>query len=69
MAKSCPKCSRAMEEGFEVDAGHGYNYASRWHPGAPRKSIWTGVKLDRKAMRPVAVWRCSSCGFLESYAS
>ena len=58
-----------MEEGFEVDAGHGYNYASRWHPGAPRKSIWTGVKLDRKAMRPVAVWRCSSCGFLESYAS
>jgi hypothetical protein len=57
-----------MEEGFEVDVGYGVTYASRWHPGAPRKSMWTGLKLDKKALREVVVWRCTACGFLESYA-
>ncbi len=36
--------------------------------GAPQKSFWAGTKLPEEKQIPVGTFRCSRCGFLESYA-
>jgi len=57
-----------MSEGFVIDHGdYGSASVSTWHGGAPRKSIWTGVKKSDERLE-VETWRCGRCGFLESYA-
>lgn len=68
-SKQCPKCSGSMAEGFTVDATHGGAAVSSWVEGAPRKSMWTGLKLTGMSRSDIATWRCSRCGFLEHYAT
>jgi hypothetical protein len=65
---TCSKCGGSMEQGFLVDATHGGSAVSRWAPGAPRTSFWTGVKVPDEAL-PVGAFRCSQCGLLEFYAA
>jgi hypothetical protein len=65
----CPKCKGRMEEGFLLDKTHGGTLAAHWVEGPPERSFWTGVKVRGKRIRPVQVFRCTSCGLLESYAS
>ena len=68
IGKSCPKCSRRMEEGFTVDKGdYSVPTVGSWHRGKPKKSFW-GLKTSKADQHPVEVWRCTGCGFLESYA-
>ena len=58
----CPKCKGDMEEGFIADRGHA---------NAPNKSVWaTGYKFIGGLQNKLEVktYRCTSCGFLESYA-
>jgi predicted nucleic-acid-binding Zn-ribbon protein len=66
---SCPKCKAAMEEGFILDKGH-YNaqMVSQWVEGEPERSIWTGLKTKDRDKFQVTTYRCSGCGYLESYA-
>ncbi|BDC47687.1 hypothetical protein F183_A00030 [Bryobacterales bacterium F-183] len=66
---NCPKCQGTMEEGFQVDYGH-YNArkVTEWVEGEPQPSFWSGVSLGGVARLPIQVWRCQSCGYLESYA-
>jgi hypothetical protein len=68
MPKQCPKCDGPMEQGFILDMTHGARLISHWAPGAPVKSFWTGTKLPAEKLIPIGVFRCASCGFLESYA-
>ena len=42
--------------------------SEKWVEGEPQYSIWTGLKLRGKERLPVTTYRCSRCGFLESYA-
>ncbi len=42
---------------------------SRWAPGEPNKSFWTGLKVPKGAAIPIVTLRCERCGFLESYAA
>ena len=65
---ACPKCRSTMEEGFIKDQGHGTVHPSQWVEGAPETSFWTGIKTRGKEQFAVATYRCSSCGYLESYA-
>lgn len=65
----CPKCTGAMEEGFILDVTHGHRLASRWVAGPPERSMWLGVKVRGKRMQPVRTFRCTVCGFLESYTA
>lgn len=58
-----------MVEGFLIDNTSGTRAVITWAEGAPVRSIWTGLKLDRKAVRDVQTWRCARCGVLESYAA
>ena len=67
--KTCPKCSGRMEEGFVLDRTYGANLQSTWVGGRPAKSFWTGFKLRGQVTLPVTTFRCSGCGYLESYAS
>jgi hypothetical protein len=57
-----------MEQGFIIDVTHGGLMVSQWSPGAPRKSFWTGISVDKKSLVPIGTFRCLQCGLLESYA-
>ncbi len=67
----CPKCDGPMVQGFIVDhhAG-GKRLVSTWVEGAPEKSRWWSgaAKVPADKCLPVGAFRCSVCGFLESYA-
>jgi ribosomal protein S27AE len=63
----CPKCGGTMSDGFILDDAHGGLVQSRWTGGPPVKS-WLGIRVKKKDRVPVTTWRCSKCGFLESYA-
>lgn len=64
----CPKCERAMEEGYILESGQGGPSVSSWIEGPPEKSFWTGVKVRDRANLPIRTFRCTRCGYLESYA-
>ena len=65
----CPKCNREMVQGFIVDfhAG-GHRLVSSWVEGGPEKSFWHSTSVPAEKCLPVGTFRCSACGFLESYA-
>jgi hypothetical protein len=58
-----------MESGFAIDQGHGTSTVSHWVEGAPEKSMWTGLKTRGRRQLPVETWRCTRCGWLDSYAA
>jgi predicted nucleic-acid-binding Zn-ribbon protein len=68
MKPECPKCRSKMEEGFVKDEGYGVVHASKWVEGPPEKSFWTGTKTSGRNQVQVTTYRCTSCGYLESYA-
>ena len=65
---SCPKCKEKMEEGFIIDVNQGHRLVSHWVEGPPEKGLWFGIKLKGKRQKSIRTWRCTSCGYLESYA-
>ena len=64
----CPKCQSSMVEGFILDKEHGGSRVSSWVEGPSEKSFWWGVRLRGRKPVEIATWRCTRCGFLESYA-
>ncbi len=67
--KLCPKCQAEMEEGFIPDRGDSnVLQTSSWYRGLPQKSFWTGLKNDGIKFQ-VQSYRCTGCGYLESYAT
>ena len=69
-ALTCPKCQGGMIQGFIADfADMGQNAnVSTWVEGAPQLSFWYGTKTPPAKRLPVGTYRCSACGYLESYA-
>ena len=65
---TCPKCNALMVVGFVIDESYGVRTVSAWLEGAPQRSSWTGVKLGGNKPLEITTWRCTGCGFLESYA-
>lgn len=63
----CPKCNGTMDQGFVVDNSHLGLGVSHWAQGLPRWSFWTGIKKPQEQL-PIRTFRCSVCGYLESYA-
>ena len=67
--RDCPKCGGGMVDGYVVDFGDsGARTIPSWREGEPRKSIWMGLKLGKTNPIEITTWRCSRCGYLESYA-
>ena len=70
-AIQCPKCNGEMVQGFIFDrADRGGRRVINWVEGAPGKPNWFGWNVPAPAEKciPVGTFRCSVCGFLESYA-
>jgi hypothetical protein len=58
-----------MTEGFILDSTDHARLQSEWIEGPPDKSRWMGtMKVKGRARLPVATFRCSKCGYLESFA-
>ena len=66
----CPKCGRAMMEGFIADFTHAREQSTTatWVEGVPEPSRWRGLKLKGKQQYSVRTYRCEACEYLESYA-
>ena len=64
----CPKCNGEMVQGFTFESEGPKRMVSTWVEGAPEKSFWQGAKVPAEKCIPVGTFRCSACGFLESYA-
>ena len=64
----CPKCQHELEEGFVADITSGGVFTSKWVEGEPEKSLWTGTKTKGKRKVEIMTFRCTNCGYLESYA-
>ena len=65
----CAKCGGEMHEGFIVELGdQNISTISRWIAGAPQKSAWWGLTMKGREQYEVQTFRCTSCGYLESYA-
>ena len=70
-AIQCPKCRGVMVQGFIVDLTVSkFCRVTNWCEGAPGKPTWFGTNVPVQAEKciPVCTFRCSICGFLESYA-
>jgi len=64
----CMRCNGKMKEGFLLDQGHGFQ-DTKWVEGQPEPSLLFGVKTRGKTRLHVSTYRCTKCGYLESYAS
>ena len=59
-----------MEPGYIIDhTQHGSAVEQTWFAGEPEKSFWTGLKMKNRSQRQVRTFRCTRCGYLESYAA
>ena len=77
---TCPKCSCAMQLGFQADGVHQGTLFRQacWAAGPPEVKDWKFLglnllqewvlNLSEKDLHPIVTMRCSSCGFLEHYA-
>lgn len=69
MSQLCIICNSAMEEGFLLERGDvGVLSSEVWVTGAPEKSLFSGVSLKGKQVYNVKTFRCTRCGYLESFA-
>lgn len=68
--KRCPKCSGDMMQGFTCGREGPNRVVSTWVDGTPEKVGWLFPQVEAPTDKciPVGVFRCSECGFLESYA-
>ena len=63
-----------METGFIMDNTYGGRLVSSWVEGAPVRSTFFGkkvpslTKIKGKRVIETAAYRCTACGYLESYA-
>ena len=64
----CPRCGGGMEPGYVIDEGYGTRTVANWVAGEPERSMWTGLKMGGKDKVDITTYRCTRCGYLESYA-
>jgi len=57
-----------MEMGFILDNFYGAILDSSWLEASPEKSWRGSAKTKGKRKLAITTYRCTSCGFLESYA-
>jgi hypothetical protein len=57
-----------MQEGFIPGQEGGAPDVPRWIAGKPQVGFMGGVKIGGKVRHEVRTFRCTKCGYLESYA-
>jgi predicted nucleic-acid-binding Zn-ribbon protein len=65
----CLKCGGEMEEGTITDLINAVQaQVPVWVKGKAEPGTFSNLKLSFKKKLQVTTWRCTQCGFLESYA-
>lgn len=67
LSLKCSKCSGVMEEGIVVDLNYAGVLQSMWVEDQAGSGP-TGNVDNHKRKIKTKTYRCSSCGFLDSYA-
>jgi hypothetical protein len=65
---SCAKCKAKMEEGFILDHSHTAMTVATWASGVPEKTFIGSMNLKGRQQVPLRTFRCTACGYVESYA-
>ena len=71
---TCRHCATDMELGLMLDRGGRTGYVrSVWQAGLPERMKFLGMKtgtlkIDLKHALATITYRCTKCGYLESYA-
>ena len=78
LGRECGKCGGRMEPGFLAHPSLEHSHQVAWHPGEPRAEqvSFLGIEVNRSwqvrlapdLLEPVTQYRCTGCGYLESYA-
>ena len=56
-----------MVEGFLLDQSYNRRFVTKWIEGKPEMSYVLGVKIGSREQLNDQSFRCTACGFLESY--
>ena len=65
----CLRCGGSMQQGYMLDRGNSNRATvATWIEGEPEPSFWSGFALGKRANVPCVTFRCTSCGWLDSYA-
>ena len=69
VSRTCSKCQGHMIQGFIADFADMEQNAnvSTWVEGPPKMSLMFGTKTPAAKHVPIGTYRCSACGYLESY--
>ena len=63
----CSKCSGEMQEGLVVDLNYSGILQSMWIEDQAGNGIGPGTTDGKRKVKTIT-YRCSSCGYLDSYA-
>ena len=66
--RQCRLCQAPMQAGFLADQTYGGTLQEHWVEGPPRQSIWGSLKMGGTTRYKVITFRCTACGYLESFA-
>jgi hypothetical protein len=58
-----------MEVGFPVDASRNAVHPGQWAEGEPTYWFLRILRMKGRKRYRIETWRCTSCGYLESYAA
>ncbi len=67
--RRCGKCDGAMREGFLIDRAKNATRVAHWAEGPPETWFLGILRLRGRRQLPIRTFRCSKCGYLESYAN
>ena len=64
----CAKCGADMEEGHIPEQPQGQRQIAMWSAGKPNLTVYSSARIISTQARPICAFRCTKCGYLESYA-
>ena len=69
LGDNCAKCGGRMEQGFLLELRDGnQKTVTEWIGGTPERGWFGLVKIRGKRKLAVQTYRCTRCGYLESFA-
>jgi len=65
---NCSKCDSYMQQGVVVDLSYAGILRSMWVEDQAENSVVAGIPDHHRRKVKAITYRCSNCGFLDSYA-
>ena len=65
---NCSKCDSYMQQGVVVDLSYAGILRSMWVEDQAENNVVAGIPDHHRRKVKAITYRCSNCGFLDSYA-